>query len=226
MQHRTVQDLMTHDVIHVRAGTGFKELVQKLTDNDITAMPVVDERNCPIGVVSEADLLHGEAVRPDPEGRPAPGGREYNGPGRQTEDAGRLMSSPAVCAQPQWNVVEAARTMERYHIKRLPVVDESGKLVGLVSRSDLLRIFLRRDSAIREEIVYDILGRTLSLRPDAVQVTVSDGVVTLRGSIGQRALHTTLLRMCRAVDGVVAVRELAADTAHPPHHTSVQFLER
>lgn len=212
MQHRTVQDLMSHDVTRVRTDTGFKELVHTLADNGISAVPVVDERNCPVGVVSEADLLHAEAVRADPEGRPAPGGRNYNGPGRQMENAGQLMSSPAICAQPQWNVVEAARTMEQSHVKRLPVVDETGQLVGLVSRSDLLRVFLRRDSAIREEIVYDILGRTLSLSRDMVQVAVSNGVVMLRGSIAQRTLHATMLRMCRSVDGVVAVREMASDS--------------
>jgi CBS domain-containing protein len=130
------------------------------------------------------------------------------------------MSSPAVCAQPQWNLVEATRTTERYHLKRLPVVDETGELVGLGSRSDLLRIFLRRDSVMREEIVYEILGRTLSLSSDAVQVTVNEGAVTLGGSIGQGALHATMLRMCRSVDGVVAVREVAADTTVSAHRVA------
>ena len=74
------------------------------------------------------------------------------------------MSTPPVVARPEWSVVEAARLMERRGVKRLPVVDETGRLVGLVSRADLLRLFLRRDRAIREEITGDLLVKTLGLR--------------------------------------------------------------
>ncbi|WP_438297026.1 CBS domain-containing protein [Streptomyces sp. HUAS TT7] len=214
MQHRTVQDLMTHGVVHARQDTPFKAVAAMLADNDITAVPVVDDRNCPIGVVSEADLLRHEAVLPDPEGH-APalrlGTRDR---GRAEADtAGGLMSAPAITARPHWNVVEAARAMDRHKVKRLPVVDETGQLVGIVSRSDLLRVFLRQDTAICEEITREVLHRVLRVGPGAVGVTVADGVVTLRGRVTSKSLIPIAVRLCRAVDGVVTVHEeLGFDT--------------
>ncbi|WP_405655034.1 CBS domain-containing protein [Streptomyces sp. NBC_00019] len=208
MQHRTVQDLMTHGVVHARPDTPFKAVAAMLTNNDITAVPVVDDRNCPIGVVSEADLLRHEAVLPDPEGH-APALRlSPRDRGRAEADtAGGLMSAPAITARPQWSIVEAARAMDRHRVKRLPVVDETGQLVGIVSRSDLLRVFLRQDTAIAEEITREVLHRTLRVGPGAVDVTVTDGVVTLRGKVGTRSLVPVAVRLCRAVDGVVAVHD-------------------
>ncbi|NEB76365.1 CBS domain-containing protein [Streptomyces sp. SID14478] len=208
MRHRTVQDLMTHTVITVRAETSFKEVAVKLADHGIDAVPVVDARDCPVGVVSETDLLRREASRPDPQGHLTGSSAPAGGQG---ESAGELMTSPAVCAQPQWNVVEAARAMDGHQVKRLPVVDETGKIVGIISRGDLLRVFLRRDAAIREEIVYDVLDRTLGIGQQALHVAVSEGVATLRGSIEPPALHSAVLRLCQSVDGVVAVHELPLD---------------
>jgi CBS-domain-containing membrane protein len=117
------------------------------------------------------------------------------------------MSTPAITARPQWSVVEAAREMDRHKVKRLPVVDETGQLVGIVSRSDLLRVFLRQDTAIGEEITREILHRTLQVGPGAVDVTVADGVVTLRGKVGSKSLVPIAVRLCRAVDGVVTVHQ-------------------
>ncbi|MFG3064647.1 CBS domain-containing protein [Streptomyces sp. NPDC048231] len=98
------------------------------------------------------------------------------------------MTTPAVMARPGWNVVETARTMYRHKVKRLPVVDETGRLIGIVSRSDLLRPFLRGDTAISDEIHQDVLRATLSLPSDAVEVDVRDGVVTLRRRVEERTL--------------------------------------
>ncbi|GAA1244193.1 CBS domain-containing protein [Streptomyces aureus] len=208
LEHRTVQDLMSHAVVHARSDTPFKAVAAMLTGNDITAVPVVDDRNCPIGMVSEADLLRHEAVLPDPGGH-APAQRL--GPrdrGRAEADtAGGLMSAPVITARPQWTIVEAARAMDRHKVKRLPVVDETGQLIGIVSRSDLLRVFLRRDTAIGEEITLDVLQRTLRVGPGAVDVTVADGVVTLRGKVGSKSLIPIAIRLCRAVDGVVTVHD-------------------
>lgn len=208
LQHRTVQDLMTHGVVHARPDTPFKAVAAMLADNDITAVPVVDDRNCPIGVVSEADLLRHEAALPDPEGHAPAMRMGTRDRGRAEADtAGGLMSTPVVTARPQWSVVEAARAMDHHKVKRLPVVDETGQLLGIVSRSDLLRVFLRRDSAIREEITREILHRTLQVGPGAVHVTVADGVVTLRGKVASKSLIPIATQLCRAVDGVVTVHE-------------------
>lgn len=120
------------------------------------------------------------------------------------ETAEGLMTSPAVTARAQWSIVEAAREMTRHQVKRLPVVNEAGHLVGIISRSDLLRVFLRQDSAIREEITREVLRDTLS-SSEEVQVSVVDGVVTLTGRVSQRSLIPIAMRLCQAVDGVVTV---------------------
>ncbi|MFG3496528.1 CBS domain-containing protein [Streptomyces sp. NPDC047928] len=187
MRNRTVADLMTPEAITVRPGTPFKEIARLLDEYGISAVPVVDEDQRPVGVVSEADLLRRRAARGD------------------SADAAGLMSSPAVVAQPGWSAVRAARVMERKHIKRLPVVDASGRLIGVLSRSDLLQLFLRRDRAIQEEIIEDVLTVTLGLSPSALTVDVADGRVTLSGTLEHRSQVPVLVRLCETVDGVVGV---------------------
>ncbi|MFV2121731.1 CBS domain-containing protein [Streptomyces sp. Act-28] len=188
MRQRSVADLMTPEAVAVRPDASAEEIARLLDEYGISAVPVVDEDERPIGVVSEADLL-----------------RRLPAEGRGSSTAGGLMSGPAVVARPGWNAVEAARVMERHHVRRLPVVDASERLIGVLSRSDLIRLFLRRDRAIQEEILEDVVTRTLGLPPSAVTVDVEDGTVTLGGTLGRRSLVTILVRLCEAVDGVVAV---------------------
>ncbi|MEU6242076.1 CBS domain-containing protein [Streptomyces sp. NPDC047024] len=206
MHHRTVEELMSRDVVRARRDTPFKELVRLLTENDVTALPVVDELDRPLGVVSEADLLRKSADRADPSGRtPLPHLEAWERAKAEGAFAEELMSAPAVCARPEWNVVEAARLMEAQNVKRLPVVDEADRLVGIVSRADLLRVFLRRDDAIREEITGEVLGRTLGFDPEDVTVEVHEGRVTLLGTVPDVDLIPVVQQLCRGVDGVVAV---------------------
>ncbi|WP_340384025.1 CBS domain-containing protein [Streptomyces sp. SS7] len=200
MGHRMVGDLMTTPVVSVRRDTGFKEIAKLLAEHDITAVPVVDDDEHAVGVVSEADLLRKEA-----------------GP-----TAGGLMHSPAVTARPQWTAVEAAQVMERRHVKRLPVVDEGDRLVGLVSRADLLRVFLRGDSAIREEISGEVLLRTLGVAPGAVTVRVVDGRVSLKGTVERRSLVPAVVRLCQDVDGVV---DVSAELRHRVDDTASALAE-
>ncbi|WP_060887832.1 CBS domain-containing protein [Streptomyces caniscabiei] len=206
MRHRLVSDLMTTPVVRVHPDTGFKEIAKLLAEYDITAVPVVDDDDRPVGVVSEADLLRKEAAQLDPAGllpvlHPKPAARAK----AEASTAAGLMSAPAVTARPQWTVVEAAQVMERHRVKRLPVVDETGRLVGMISRADLLRVFLRGDRAIREEINGDVLLRTLGISPDAILVRVVDGRVTLRGTVERSSLVPVVVRLCGGVDGVVDV---------------------
>ncbi|MCH0540780.1 CBS domain-containing protein [Streptomyces sp. MUM 203J] len=189
MRHRSVADLMTPEAVAVQRGTSFKEIARLLDEYAITAVPVVDEDARPLGVVSEADLL-----------------RRHTGDGNaRTATAEGLMSSPAVVARPDWSAVEAARVMEKHRIKRLPVVDAAGRLIGVLSRSDLLQLFLRRDRAIQEEILEDVVTRTLGLPPSALTVDVHDGTVTLSGNLERRSLVPIVVRLCESVDGVVEV---------------------
>ncbi|MFJ9470766.1 CBS domain-containing protein [Streptomyces caniferus] len=187
MRHRSVADLMTPQAVVVQRGTPFKEIARLLDEYDITAVPVLDEDERPVGVVSEADLLR----------------RQLAKLGATTAEA--IMTSPAVVARPGWSVVEAARTMEKKRVKRLPVVDDFGRLVGVISRSDLVRLFLRRDRAIQEEVLEEVLTRTLGVSPSAVTVDVADGTVTLTGTLDHRSLVTIAVRLCESVDGVVEV---------------------
>ncbi|MFJ2477147.1 CBS domain-containing protein [Streptomyces sp. NPDC087659] len=227
MQHRRISEVMTRRVVTVNRDSSFKEIVRLFADNDITAAPVVDDDGRPLGVVSEGDLLRKASSLPDPDGRwtrlrllPMDEARA------EAETAGAMMTSPAVTARPDWNIVETARTMDRHKVKRLPVVDESGRLVGLVSRRDLLRPFLRRDEAIAEEIRTEVLDRTLGVAPDSVRVSVRQGVVTLTGRVAERADIPVVERLCRSVDGVVAVHHtmeyeydhLAQDVEPPTDH--------
>lgn len=207
MQHRTVHDLMTRAVVRVHRDTGFKKIAGLLADHDITALPVVDDEERPVGVVSEADLLGKQAGQPDPSGlmpshEPRPGSRAPS----EAAVADELMTSPPVVAHPEWNVVEAARLMADKQVKRLPVVNEADRLVGILSRTDLVRVFLRRDEAIYEEITQDVLERTLGLAASALTVEVRDGCVTLRGEVAPVHLVPVIERLCQSVDGVVKVR--------------------
>ncbi|MCX4784943.1 MULTISPECIES: CBS domain-containing protein [unclassified Streptomyces] len=187
MRHRSVSDLMTPTAVSVQRGTTFKEIARLLDEFGVTAVPVVDEKQRPVGVVSEADLLR----------------RHDSGSGANT--AVDLMSHPAITAAPGWSAVRAARVMEKHKVKRLPVVDSEGRLIGVLSRSDLLQLFLRRDHAIQEEILEDVLTHTLRLSPSSLTVEVTDGLVTLSGTVIRHSLVPVVMRLCRSVDGVVDV---------------------
>ncbi|WP_328924017.1 CBS domain-containing protein [Streptomyces sp. NBC_00190] len=187
MKHRTVAELMTPNAVGIRRETTFKEIARLLKEFDITAVPVVDEAGRPVGVVSEADLLH----------------RHGSGTGATT--AAALMTSPAITAEPGWSAVRAGRAMRKHGVKRLPVIDAEGRLIGILSRSDLLQVFLRRDHAIQEEILEDVVTQTLGIRPSTLTVDVTEGVVTLSGAVGRRSLIPVLVQLCQSVEGVVDV---------------------
>jgi CBS domain-containing protein len=152
--HHRVQDVMTRDVACAHGDTPYKELVRLLAGRRVSALPVVDDRGRVLGIVSEADLL------PRPEQSARPVARLLSARRRRRERAraeatvaAELMTRPAVTVDPLAAVTEAARRMHRAGVKRLPVVDVVGRLVGFVSRVDLLSSFLRPDEELRREIV-------------------------------------------------------------------------
>ncbi|WP_328923993.1 CBS domain-containing protein [Streptomyces sp. NBC_00190] len=206
MKHREVRELMTREVVTVPSSAPFKEIARTLTEHEVSAVPVVDRAGRPLGVISEGDLLpkssgQGEYFRSLPE-REA--WQEDKAAGTRAEE---LMSSPPVCARPDWTVAEAARLMEAQGVKRLLVVDDSDVLVGIVSRRDLLRIFLRDDEDIRLEIMGDVLDLSLRQSPTAVSVEVTEGRVELHGTVDFKSLIPLIERLCRSVDGVVSVTQ-------------------
>jgi CBS-domain-containing membrane protein len=167
-------------------------------------VPVVDAEGRVIGVVSEADLLLKEERH---EGRPSgplvdPHGDTAKA---QAQNAAALMTSPAVTVRPEATLTEAARLLHRRHVKRLPVVDADGRLVGIVSRADLLQVFLRSDESLAGEVREHVFRHTLVIDPTAVTVMVGDGVVRLEGQVETRSLAAIAGRLVLAVEGVVAV---------------------
>ena len=193
----TVSDVMTHTVIAVGRDAPFKEIVELIDQWKVSALPVLEGEGRVIGVVSEADLLPKEEFRDTEAGdlteRAKAGG----------VTAGELMSTPAVTVHADAMLAEAARIMARRHVKRLPVVDRVGMLQGVVSRSDLLKVFLRSDEEIAEEIRYSVLTHLPVIT--TLGVSVTEGVVTLSGSMPDRGLVPVVARAVRAVEGVVDV---------------------
>jgi CBS domain-containing protein len=205
---RTVQDVMTREVVAVRGPTPFKELVRLLNEHRVTAVPVLDDTGrLVVGVVSESDLALKEVAPLREAHTPAFETAQYRDERAKAASltAAELMTAPAVTAGPEEPVAAAARRMYDRDVKRLPVVDHSGALVGIVTRADLLKVFLRSDDELRFDILDHVIGDLLPLPPGAVEVEVSDGVVHLAGRVRLRSQALTLEEVTGAVDGVVAV---------------------
>jgi len=201
----TVKDVMTAEVVAVRRDATFKELAAVLRRYRVSALPVVDDAGRVIGVVSEADLLAKEALA-DP-GVMAEVLHRKDVRKAEGLTAGDLMTSPPVTAAPEDQVEQAARMMHFMRVKRLPVVNSGGQLVGIVSRSDVLAVFDRPDEDIRTEIVDSMLLHEFLIDPRLFKVTVESGVVTMEGTPETAALGHALVRKARHVPGVVAVRD-------------------
>jgi CBS domain-containing protein len=196
---------MTRNVVTARPDTTFKDLVTTLADERVSAVPVVDDAGRVVGVVSEGDLLHRLDLPPDsPHRRLLHRHRTEPPSGPLADMAAGLMSRPAVTIGPDATVAAAARLMEKHLVKRLPVV-ENDRLVGIVSRRDLLSTYLRPDGEIRAEVRDDVLQRVLVTDPAAVGIVVTDGIVTLTGSVDRRSTAEIAGRLARAVPGVVDV---------------------
>ncbi|MFH8773683.1 CBS domain-containing protein [Streptomyces sp. NPDC017958] len=208
-QHSTVSDVMTRDVVTVQPETPFKEITSVLSTHGISAVPVADARGTPMGLVSETDLLRKQVEQSGAYGeQAAPPERSHERVKARAENAAGLMTTPVVTAHADWPVAQAARTMDRHRVRRLLVVDETDHIIGIVSRSDLLRVFLRPDDEIRGEIRDDVLEGMLQLGGTEVQVQVHDGVVTLRGEVENHSTAQIAERLAHGVDGVVTVRPM------------------
>jgi CBS domain-containing protein len=193
-------------VVTATPSTPFKRLVELLVVNRIGGMPIVDEDGRVVGVVSEGDLLLKQEYPGDHE----PGlGERLLRRADQRRAQGTLgrdfMSSPATTIGEDATLVQAARLMDARHVKRLPVVDEEGRLIGIVSRADLLRVFLRSDDEIRTEIRTGVIQYQMAMDPGRFFVDVDRGVVTLEGRCERRGLIPILVRHIYGVDGVVHV---------------------
>jgi len=194
----TVGQLMNRQVVAVRPTSGYKEIARLMVEHHVSALPVVDVVGTEgrlVGVVSEADLLATEGTSP---------WSRAGDPAASDQTAAALMSSPAITVRADHTVDWAARVMHWKGVKRLPVVDPRGRLVGIVSRSDLLGLCLRSDEAIDQDCLRQVLER-LGLGPDAVNVRCTGGVVTLHGQVPSAALASRLVEAVHELTGVVGV---------------------
>ena len=204
MSESTVADVMTRDVVRVAPDTPYKDIVDFVVGEAISAVPVVDARGSLVGVVSEADLLckqefHGVDQRPS--------GRRVRAQWRKaTASMARdLMSGPVVTITPEVVVTEAAARLSKSGLRRLFVVD-GDRLVGVLARRDILRGFLRGDSDIRRDIEQQFRDHQLTVDPARVRVTVQDGTVWLTGRLEWQGDVVLADRLAKGVHGVVGVR--------------------
>jgi CBS domain-containing protein len=210
--HSLVKDLMTIQVVTVGPATPFKEIVARLAEHRVNAAPVVDEVGRVLGVVSEADLLLKEEF-PDPD-QDIPlfwtKRRRLEREKAAGSTARDLMTVALVSISPDATVAEAARRMHRAQIKRLPVIGEGGRLVGIISRGDLLKVFDRPDHAIQREILDDVIVGEFMMAPSRFFIHVDDGEVVLQGQVERRSLIPHLVRAIHDVEGVVRVENRLA----------------
>ena len=213
---KTVKDVMSTLPVWVSETASFREIAARLRECRVSAFPVLDAHGKVTGVVSEADLLVKEAVLGEPGGIAGLlAGLIHRA--AQAKAAGvtaaELMTSPAMTIGPDDTVEHAARLMYDRKVKRLPVVDQGGRLVGIISRTDILAVFDRTDAEIREEIMTQVIaGRS---EPSQYSVIVKDGVVTLEGNPETIAIGHDLIARTRHVQGVVAVRDRLVYPAPP-----------
>lgn len=208
MRKWTVGEVMTADVVAVPEDATYRTIVDLLAERRISAVPVVDGERRVVGVVSEADLLYKvEFAGARAERRVLPSRHRTDRQKGEGQVARDVMSSPAVTTKRETPLPAAARLMDEKRVKRLPVVDEDGMLVGIVSRADLLKVHLRTDEELHHEIVEEVLVRTLWLEPHEVRVSVNGGVVTLRGHLDRKTLTELVVQLIASVAGVVAVED-------------------
>jgi CBS domain-containing protein len=203
----TVKDVMTSNVVAVREYAEYKEIIAVMRRRHVSAFPVLDDQDRVVGVVSEADLLLKEAYADRPSGSPRGLLRRKDRAKAAAMTAGGLMTSPPVTVAPEATVAKAARVMHGERAKRLPVVDAAGRLVGIVSRVDLLGVYDRPDEEIRDEIVSRVIADAFCLDPFAFEVTVASGVVTIAGHAESLSAAENLLDGVWDVAGVVDVRD-------------------
>ncbi len=204
--HAYVRDVMTANVVTVRAETSYRDMITLVRRHRISGLPVVNEDGKVLGVVSETDLLAPEAVGPGQGVHPTrlPHRKQVMA---DTATAGDLMTHPAVTTDPDELVANAARLMLSLKLQRLPVADRDGRLVGIVSRSDVLSVFSRTDEDIRREVTQDVIMDGFFTDPSRFTVTVQDGIVTLAGAPGSVVLGENIVDQVRQLEGVVAVQD-------------------
>jgi CBS domain-containing protein len=200
--HARAKDVMTTHVVAVRSDASYRDLAKALRTNRVSGLPVVDAEGTVVGVVSQTDLLTKGSMDTR---RGWPTRRKHVATAELT--AADLMTRPAVTTSPDELVTSVARLMSARGLRRVPVIDSQGRLVGIICRSDVLSVFSRPDEDIRREITQDVIMDGFFTDPARLTVTVQDGIVTLAGEPGGVVLGRGIADQVRHVEGVVAVRD-------------------
>lgn len=201
-----VRDLMTTDPLTAAPDMLLKEAARLMVRNKVSGLPVISDGDL-IGIVTEGDFLRQEANRDQPYRFSLLDALFGDGPSDPpaVETVSEVMSEHVITISPDASIGEAARVMANQRVKRLPVIDDDGMLVGIISRADVVNAFTKPDEVIEDEIREDIVRRLLFLDPEDVGVAVVDGVVTLEGEMENRTEAHLLEELTRRVEGVVRV---------------------
>lgn len=203
-------ELMQEDVVTVTPETSLKDVARALVEHRISGLPVCGADSCVLGVVTEGDILYKERGRVERSSGPLAwlvDGTRYDEVAKAwARTAGEAMTAPAVTITPERPAAEAARRMIENRVNRLVVINGAHRLVGIVSRADLVRAFIRSDATIVEEIRADVLKRVLWVEPERVQIVVRNGEVELGGELETRADVDVLVRLVEKIPGVMSVR--------------------
>lgn len=219
---QTVASVMTRKVITVTPETSFKEAVRLLRLNRVSGMPVIDKSGQLVGIVSEADLLN-KAEKREPDAYVLDSRKHRLDRSRAAAlDVASAMSREVTTVRPDFPVARAAREMHARGFKRLPVVDENGRLVGIVSRGDLLKVFLRSDEELLAEVA-GILAQAASIfGAHGLTAAVSGGVVDLGGTFASKSRLEATLRAVAAIDGVIGIHNRFAFEVADGEYVSLQ----
>ena len=204
--HASVASVMSSPVVTVSPETSVKDCVRILRRKRVSGLPVVDSNGRLVGIVSESDLLN-KVERRDPDVYVLESRKHRLDRARASAfDVGSAMSTTVVSVPPEFPIALAAREMHTRGFKRLPVVDSHGRLVGIVSRGDLLTVFLRTDRQVRADVKQLLAEAMASHGGAGLRAHVSDGVVELDGAFGQRSRCEATVRAVTGIDGVIGVR--------------------
>jgi CBS domain-containing protein len=206
-RHRTVADVMTARVHVAGPEMPFKLLVRLIEENRISAVPIVDERGFPIGIVSESDLLFKERRSELESSHDVlhPRRRHLQRAKAEGGVASDVMTKPPITVRADTSLAAAARLMQEKNVRRLVVVDAQGRIEGIVSRSDLLQVFLRTDAELHDEVAGELVPALLMTIPDRLDIAVNMNVVTFSGEVERKSDVDMLVRLTRQLDGVVDV---------------------
>lgn len=202
-----ISELMSPDVLTVGPQASLKEVARRMLQAGVSGLPVTSDDGELVGIITEADFVAGEADRRAVKraGLLRFFTDQHEVPSHERTVAD-VMTKDVVVVSPDADHAEAARLMEKERIKRLPVVDD-GQLVGLVSRADMLRAFVRPDQEIIEEIQEQVMRKILWIDPNRATIECVDGNVVLRGKLETRSDANLLVELTKRLDGVASVAD-------------------